>query len=330
VRLVAFALLVASVSSLRINTNAPGASTGADEPGICGTMDVYQARLGNMSGALAPHASCPTQGSCDVATTRSKAPAGIMKLNLIFHVFQSANGSYPNGVNQAVINAAVAQLQQDYNNYNLIWNLVSTNFHKDSAYYCIAPYSSNKWQAQVDQMKLKYAVSPSKNINIFVSCQTPGTSGTLLGFGTFPWDKNALTSLGGVWCNSLAIGKGQRTMTHELGHNLGLWHTFHGVSELSGCSNACYENYHSPIDSAANAIGDFCADTPGTPVNYNCKAPPGADCYKVSWGQTDFTNYMSYSDDSCMNHFSDQQVGRIHCWGCSALSSVMPVSCAQS
>jgi len=314
-------LLVSGCYSLGIN--------GDDQPGICGTMEVFEQRY-NLTGDLAPAATCLTQGSCDVPETRAKAPAGIMKVNLIFNVFQAANGSYPNGVNQAVVNAAVAQLQQDYNPFNVLFTVVATHFIKNSTYYCIGPYSGTQWQSQVNQMKTQYAVTPSKNINVYVSCQTPGSSGTLLGFGTFPWDKAALTNMGGVWMNSLAMGKGMKTLTHELGHNLGLWHTFHGVSEQSGCSSACYENYHSPTDAAANKVGDFCADTPATPVNYNCKPPTGTDCYKVSWGQTDYSNYMAYSDDPCMNHFTDQQVGRIHCWGCTALSSQMPSPCAQS
>jgi len=254
-----------------------------------------------------------------------------MTLNLIFHIFQADNGSYPNGVNLTVIQAAANRIQQDFNEFNVIWNVASINFHKDSSYYCIASYSSGEWMNQVDVMKETYAINPATNLNVYISCQYPSSGGTLLGFGTFPWDKNALTKLGGVWLNSLAVGGTQRTLTHELGHNLGLWHTFHGVSEMpGGCLNPCYENYHSVTDEKANTVGDYCADTPATPTNFVCAAPAGTDCYKVSWGETDYSNYMGYSGDPCMNHFTDQQVGRIHCWGCSALSAAMPVPCAQS
>ena len=81
---------------------------------------------------------------------------------------------------------------------------------------------------------------------------------------------DALRSVGGLWINSITInseGQAKRiaTLPHELGHNFGLWHTFHGVSEVSGCGNACKENVHPIVDPQADTVGDFCADTPATP-----------------------------------------------------------------
>jgi len=322
-------VLALCICSLVVFVSSLGTDPQTNEHYECGTNIVYNWRRQNNTKLNAAAAKCPTEGSCDVRTTRDKAPAGIMQVNLIFHVFNAQNGTSPNGVNQAVINGAFAQLDQDFNEYNVEFNLVKTLFHNDGNYYCIAPYGTNDWIIQVDEMKTEYAVDPAKNLNVFVSCQDPSSQGTLLGFGTFPWDPLALTSVGGVWMNSLATWQGKRTLTHELGHNFGLWHTFHGVSEVS-CSSPCAENYHSPTEEAANNVGDFCMDTPGTPVNYNCRAPGGSDCKGVSWGQTDFTNFMSYSNDACMNHFTDEQVERIHCWSCSALKSVMAAPCAQS
>ena len=36
------------------------------------------------------------------------------------------------------------------------------------------------------------------------------------------------------------VGAGGKTMSHEMGHCLGLWHTHHGVDEVSECGS-CYE-----------------------------------------------------------------------------------------
>ena len=36
----------------------------------------------------------------------------------------------------------------------------------------------------------------------------------------------------GLWMNAFFFGAGQKTLSHEAGHNLGLWHSFHGVSEV--------------------------------------------------------------------------------------------------
>ncbi|WP_053990795.1 M43 family zinc metalloprotease [Mangrovimonas sp. TPBH4] len=80
-----------------------------------------------------------------------------------------------------------------------------------------------------------------------------------------------------------------RTMTHEVGHYLGLYHTFEG-----GCSD-----------------GDFCDDTPAiAEENYGC--PTNADSCPVPTGFPDMVeNYMDYTNDACMNVFTNDQKARI-------------------
>jgi len=77
-----------------------------------------------------------------------------------------------------------------------------------------------------------------------------------------------------------------RTMTHEVGHWLGLRHIWGD----GGCT-----------------VDDFCADTPTSDAaNYGC---PGGH---TSCGTTDMIeNYMDYTDDDCMNIFTNDQKTRI-------------------
>lgn len=84
-----------------------------------------------------------------------------------------------------------------------------------------------------------------------------------------------------------------RTATHELGHYLGLEHTFNG-----GCAAA----------SSCNSNGDLICDT-------NPEAEPTYGCSDSrSCGSPDpIRNYMDYTDDTCMNHFSPEQVRRMRC-----------------
>ena len=80
------------------------------------------------------------------------------------------------------------------------------------------------------------------------------------------------------------------TAVHEIGHWCGLYHTFQG-----GCE----------------APGDDITDTPfeagpaaGCPIDQPSSCP----------GETRFNpveNYMDYSDDACMKHFTPQQVQRV-------------------
>lgn len=87
-----------------------------------------------------------------------------------------------------------------------------------------------------------------------------------------------------------------RTATHEIGHYLGLEHTFNGGC-ASGTSPACYGN------------GDLICDTnPEQIPTFGC--PVGA----VSCGSPDpIENYMDYSDDTCMERFTTEQARRIRC-----------------
>ncbi len=84
-----------------------------------------------------------------------------------------------------------------------------------------------------------------------------------------------------------------RTTTHEVGHYLGLYHTFTG-----GCSGG-----------SGYTSGDLIADTnPESSPTFGC---PGS---RFSCGlPAPFDNYMDYSDDACMNKFTPEQNNRMRC-----------------
>ena len=84
-----------------------------------------------------------------------------------------------------------------------------------------------------------------------------------------------------------------RTGTHEIGHYVGLWHTFEG-----GCADSdCY------------ADGDQICDTePEASSASNC------DSQQSSCGSPDpIHNYMDYTTDVCLWEFTPEQVNRARC-----------------
>lgn len=85
-----------------------------------------------------------------------------------------------------------------------------------------------------------------------------------------------------------------RTLTHEMGHYLGLYHTFQG-----GCgTSSCY------------TTGDLICDTPAeSTAHYGCSQTDSCS----SSGVDPIRNYMNYTDDLCMNQFSEEQARRLRC-----------------
>ena len=137
--------------------------------------------------------------------------------------------------------------------------------------------------------KTAQQVDPETTLNFYTT-----NGGGLLGWATFPWELEGdpildgvvvlYSSLPGIGAPPYNLGQ---TATHEIGHWLGLYHTFQG-----GCS----------------ATGDHVGDTTGhSGPNYG-KPVLGERhnaCAKTE--QAPVQNFMNYVDDDWMNQFTGGQ-----------------------
>lgn len=83
-----------------------------------------------------------------------------------------------------------------------------------------------------------------------------------------------------------------RTATHEVGHWLNLYHIW---GDDGGCAGS-----------------DLCGDTPNQKVEtYGCPGFPKTDICSPDDPGIMFQNYMDYTDDACMNIFTQDQKDRI-------------------
>lgn len=157
---------------------------------------------------------------------------------------------------------------------------------------------------------------PTQYFNIWV-CQFGGNLGGVLGYAQFP-DTSGLGGLSttggyadtdGVVVDWRCFGstdyvtgtffngydKG-RTLTHEIGHCFGLLHIW-------GDSSSCIVN-------ASDSFKDYCPDTPAaSQANSGCTLP--VDSCPLADGNDMVENYMDYTNDTCMNIFTEDQKARI-------------------
>jgi len=205
-------------------------------------------------------------------------------INVYFHVITNSQGQGAPTTQQ--INSQINVLNNAYSGSGFTFSLVSTTTTANDSWFTAGPGTTAE-----AQMKAALRQGSADDLNFYTN--NPG--GGLLGWATFPSSYNSNPSRDGVVCLFASLPGGSAapynlgdTGTHEVGHWLGLYHTFQG-----GC----------------NKTGDSVADTPAErSAAYGC--PSGRDTCSTT-GLDPIENFMDYTDDACMYLFSQGQWTRM-------------------
>ncbi|KAF5310831.1 hypothetical protein D9619_008029 [Psilocybe cf. subviscida] len=212
-------------------------------------------------------------------------------IDVYFHVILPSDDTSGGQIPNQQIYDQIDTLNYDYSDTGLSFRLKKVDRTVNSDWF----KNGGPGTKQQTQMKQKLRVGGPGDLNVYtVSFSGPWEG--LLGYSTFPVTYESAPTDDGVviMYNTLPGGANApynlgRTLTHELGHWVGLYHTFQG-----GCSEP----------------GDYVSDTPqeASPAS-GCSM--GRDTCLMSLGMDPVSNFMDYSDDSCMNSFTKGQAKRM-------------------
>lgn len=210
-------------------------------------------------------------------------------INVYWHVINNGSSASQGNISDQQINSQINVLNAAYASTGWSFSLTAVDRITNSSWYTCSGGTCET------QMKNALRQGTADDLNIYSN----NMGGGLLGWATFPSSYRSSPKMDGVVILFSSLPGGSAapynegdTATHEVGHWLGLYHTFQG-----GCARKA-------------TGGDAVSDTPAekSPA-YGC--PAGRDSCGNLAGLDPIDNFMDYTDDACMDRFTLGQDSRM-------------------
>lgn len=252
-------------------------------------------------------------------------------IRVYFHNLKKSDGS--GGVSLNDIYSAMNILKTDFEPHGICFSLMGIDeILSDYYYYAGTPLGQVVWGSDCNNDGKFDIICPnahSNAIDIYVSDNDGNlTIGQLnSGFAAkLPATSCVLRGVSLINGDNFASLITSHLISHEIGHCLGLFHTYHGCEGGLDPCNVPYNNCLELVNGSNCSIcGDYICDTPAD-VNFvifpninqsTCQWTGGGTCTNLNndtngdWYAPDKHNIMSYSYLSCYQYFTPGQGTRM-------------------